>query len=127
MSRETWSSGTEWGRPSFNNGHSTPETEISILCLCLGTCFSRRISCFIVRENKKFNSPSPAKPLMTNSVPLEYSRGEYLGLSYYAIPFFFFVYRRMRFLIMGRSVGLKKENLKKKKSQEVSEGIPGRR
>ena len=80
MSRETCSSGTEWGRPTFNDGHSTPETEISILCLCFGTCFSRRISCFIVRENKKFNSPSPAKPLITYSVSLEYSRGGYLGL-----------------------------------------------
>ena len=37
-----------------------------------------------------------------------------------AIPFFFFVYRQMRFLILGRSVGLKKKP-KKKKSQEVSE------
>ena len=37
-----------------------------------------------------------------------------------AIPFFLFIYRQMRFLIFGRSVGLKKKK-KKKKSQEVSE------
>ena len=30
-----------------------------------------------------------------------------------AIPFFFLVYRRMRVLILGRSVGLEKINLKK--------------
>lgn len=31
---------------------------------------------FIGGENKKFDSPSSAKPLMTNSLQLEYNRGE---------------------------------------------------
>ena len=43
-----------------------------------------------------------------------------------AFPFFFFVYRRMRFLILGRSVGLKKKNLKKnhKKSRNSRPWYP---
>ena len=44
-------------------------------------------------------------------------------------PFFFFVYRRMRFLILGRSVGLNKKNLKKitRSLRIVGPGTPGRR
>lgn len=40
-----------------------------------------------------------------------------------AIPFFFFAYRRMRSLILGRSVGL----TKKKPKPIVGPGIPGQR
>ena len=36
-------------------------------------------------------------------------------------PFFFFIHRQMRFLILGRSVGLKKKKKPERKSQEVSE------
>ena len=35
-------------------------------------------------------------------------------------PFFFFIHRQMRILILGRSVGLKKKK-SERKSQEVSE------
>ena len=36
------------------------------------------------------------------------------------IPFFFFVYRRMRFLILGRSFGLKKKKKERKKNRKKS-------
>ena len=47
-----------------------------------------------------------------------------------AIPFFFFVYRRMRFLILSRSVGLKKKKNTKKITRSLGilgPGTPGRR
>ena len=46
-----------------------------------------------------------------------------------AFPIVFFVYRRMRFLILGRSVGLKKKTLKKitRSLGIVGPGTPGRR
>ena len=46
-----------------------------------------------------------------------------------AIPVFFFVYRQMRFLILGRSVELKKKTLKKitRSLRIVGPGTPGRR
>ena len=37
----------------------------------------------------------------------------------------FFVWRRMRFLILGRSVGMKKKNLKKKSQEGRRFGIGG--
>ena len=49
---------------------------------------------------------------------------------YMATPFFFFVYRPMRFLILGRSVGFKKKKPKKKITRSlgiVGFGTQGRR
>ena len=39
-------------------------------------------------------------------------------------PFFFFVYRRMRFLILGRSVGLKKKKNTKKITRSLGKSRP---
>ena len=72
------------------------------------------------KAKRKTRSPLPASFASTINVTMVHCAILLTRVFRLAIPFFFFVYRRMRFLILGRSVGLKKKK-PKKKSQEVSE------